>query len=830
MKFDFKKYGIDIVAVVSFIAISLLFCYPQLSGKKLFQHDNVSWQSMAHEAMTYYEKTGKDVMWSNSMFGGMPTFATYVGTTSTNYPGYVQVMLEGIGKPAYFFFIAMLSFYLLMCVLKVNKWVGIASSFAFAFASYNPIIIGVGHDTKMLTIAYLPAALAGIHLVLNGKRLTGAILTALMFSLIVSNNHFQVIFYSIVMFVGYFIAALYKAFHDKKLQDFFVGCAIIAGSMAIGGGTAYTSFATIKEYSADTMRGGASELSGHDKKENGGLDKEYAFRWSNSIGETFCLLIPYLYGGSSSEPADKAPKTLELVGGNAEELPLYWGSQPFIGGPVYFGAVVCFLFVLGLIVVKNENKWWIAVASLICIMMSWGKNFESFNYFMFDHIPMLNKFRTPSMWLVIPQFLFPLLGALGLQELLKEGADTKKLWKQVLIAMGITAGICVLAGVFGSAFFDFKGPGDARYQPQLVKALIEDRAALAMSSGLKSAIYILIAGGLMWAFLNKKIKKEILIAGIAILFMVDLLPVAHEYLNDSAYKDPSEYESVFEPRDVDKAIMKDPDPYYRVLDLSRDTYNDAVQAYFHKCIGGYHPAKMEIYQDLIDRHLGGRHGYNEQVLDMLNTKYFIIGGQKSAPRVMTNPNANGNAWFVDEVKWASTADEEMESMDAPGLGDTTSVPNAWNSRKTAVIRNTFKTDFGNYTFGKDSAASVKLAEYGLNDISFTSQNSKDGLAVFSDIYYNKGWKAYVDGNETPILKADYVLRCLKIPAGTHKIEFHFHPDSFYKAKTVSLVSSLLMVGLCIAGVVVGLRKKGTNSDAGDSETAEPKTVKNQSKK
>ncbi len=797
MQLDFKKMRIDILAIVCFAALSLAYCYPQLQGKKLRQHDNISWQGMAREAMAFHDSTGKDVLWSNSMFGGMPTYTTYVGATSTNYVAYVQNVLQTIGKPAYFFFIAMLCFYVLLRVLKVNRWLGIAGAIAYAFSSYNAIIIGVGHDTKMMTLAYLPAALAGLYLVFKERWLTGAALLGVSMSLIFDNNHFQVIYYAFIMFFCFGVGMLYIAIKEGRIKQFLIACAVAAAATAIGVGPSMTSIMTTQEYAKETMRGGGSELSGHDKgKTNGGLDKDYAFRWSNGIGETFCLMIPYLYGGSSGEPVDKAPKTAEAVGSNADQLPLYWGPQPFLGGPVYFGAVICFLFILGLMVVRSPHKWWIAAASFICIALSWGKNFEALNYFLFDHLPYLNKFRTPSMALVIPEFLFPLLGIWAVQEIIDRKSDSGKMWNDVKIAAGITAGLCVLLGVGGSIFFNFSGAEDARLPGEIVKLLKEDRASLAMLSGLKSAIFILIATGLLWAFIKDKVKVGVLIGGLGALFVIDLLPVSYSYLNEKNYLDASEYESEFTPRDVDKQILRDPDPYYRVLDISRDTYNDAVQAYFHKCVGGYHPAKMEIYQDLIERQMS--RGFNAQVLNMLNTKYIIVGGQKREPHVIPNPTACGNAWFVDEVKWAANADQEMDGLNAPAIGDTTVVPNAFDPRKTAVIRETFKNDVGSASFGKDSSAYVKLARYGLDDLAFTSNNSKEGLAVFSDIYYAKGWRAFVDGKETPIVRANYVLRAIKIPARAHNIEFHFRPDSFYKGKTIALVSSILLILLCIA--------------------------------
>ncbi len=804
MQFDFKKFRVDIIAIIGFAVLALAYCYPQLQGKKLNQHDNISWQGMAREGMAYHDSTGKDVLWSNSMFGGMPTYTSYIGATNTNYPSYIQVALESVGKPAYFFFIAMLCFYILMRVLGVNNWLAAVGSVAFAFSSYNAIIISVGHDTKMLTIAYLPAALAGLYLIFKEKWLTGAALTGISIALIFTNTHYQVIYYAFIIFGCFGLGMLFIAIKEGKLKQFLISSVIAAVVVGIGVGPSITSIMTTSEYAKATMRGGASELSGHDKKTNGGLDKDYAFRWSNGIGETFCLMIPYLYGGSSGESADKAPKTLEAIGGGAEQLPLYWGPQPFISGPVYFGAVICFLFVLGLLVIRSPHKWWILAASIIGIVLSWGKNFEAINYFLFDHLPYLNKFRTPSMALVIPQFLFPLLGIWAVQEFM-DRKDDPAMWKNLKIAVGVTAGLCILLGVGGSMFFDFTGGEDARLQKEMVKLLRDDRASLAMMSGLKSAMFIVLAAGLLWAYMKSKIKAPVLVLGLGIIIAIDLIPVSLSYLNEQNYVDASDYEHVFEPREVDKQILRDKDPYYRVLDLSRDVYNDAVQAYFHKCIGGYSPAKMEVYQDLIDRQMS--RGFNAQVLNMLNTKYIIVGGQKSAPGVIPNPTACGNAWFVDEVKWANTADEEMDGLNASNIGDTVVMPNAFEPKKTAVVRTTFKNELGSYTFGKDSAAYVKLDKYGLDDISFVSQNSKDGLAVFSDIYYDKGWKAYIDGKESQIIKADYVLRALKIPAGSHKIEFHFRPSSFYSGTKVAMACSVLLV-LLLIGSFFPLLKKG----------------------
>ncbi len=805
MQFDFKKIRIDLLAVVLFAVVSLLYCLPQLQGKKLSGHDNISWQGMAHEAMAYHDSTGKDVMWSNSMFGGMPSFTTYAVSGTSNYIGYVQDALEAVGKPAYFFFIAMLCFYVMGRALGMDKWLSMLGAFAYAFATYNAVIISVGHDTKMLTIAYLPAAVAGLYMLLaKAEWLKGGALWGLAMALMVTNGHYQVMYYYMFIFIAMGIVMMYMAVKDGTIQKFMVSAviAVVIGLVGIGPNMASTLSA--KEYAKETMRGGASELSGHDKKENGGLDKEYAFRWSNGIGETFCIMIPYLYGGSSGESIDKAPKSNELVAGRAEKLPLYWGPQPFLSGPVYFGAIICFLFVLGLIVIKSAHKWWILGASLFGIMLSWGKNFDIINYFLFDHLPMLNKFRTPSMALVIPQFLFPLMAVWAVQEIINRKKDNAELLKGLKLAAGITVGLCVLLGVGSSMFFNFAGAEDGQLPAELIPLIKQDRASLAMISGLKSAAFILVAAGLLWAFITDKIKSTMLLGGLALIIAIDLLPVAHTYLNESHYTDAADLEATFTPRPVDKAIMADKDPYYRVLDLTRDPYNDAVQSYFHKCIGGYSPAKMEIYQDLIDRHMS--RGFNAEVLNMLNTKYIISGGQKSEPNAFPNRSACGNAWFVEEVKWAKNADEEINGLNAPGLTDTTIMPDAFKPLKTAVMRETFKNEMGNYQFGKDSTSFVKLDRYGLNDISFVSGNSKPGLAVFSDIYYEKGWKAYVDDKETPIMKADYVLRALKIPAGNHKIRFEFRPESYYNGKKIGVATSVILILLVIAALAQSFRK------------------------
>lgn len=807
--FDVKKLYPHLLIVLGFAVLSLLYCMPVMKGMVLHQGDIMSWKAMYHEAKTYHDSTGVNPLWTNSMFGGMPTYTIGV-PESNNYIGYIQTAITTIlAKPAYFFFLSMLCFYVLMAVMRVDRWLAVIASFAFAFSTNNAVLIAAGHDTKVMALSYLPAVFAGLIVLYRGRWLPGAALLGLSLTLMVGANHFQVDYYALIMIGFYVLAKLIITLKEQKDIKAFLIASIIAIVIAgVSVGPSMASILTTKEYVKTTMRGGESELTiNHDDgKKSGGLDKDYAFMWSNGIGETFSLMIPYLYGGSTSEPVEKAPETEELIGGQAQQLPLYWGPQNMgIAGPQYLGAIVCFLFVLSLFVVKSGHKWWILAVCVLMIMMSWGDHFKAFNYFLFDNLPLYNKFRAPTMSIIIPQLLFPFLGFWGLWEIVKGNVQKDDLIKNLKIAVGITAGLCILLGVGGSMFFDYTNPvADARLPKEIMGALKNDRAALAMKSGVTSAVFILLAAALIWAFVKEKINRNILIGGVGLLVAIDLFSVAHNYLNDDNYIDESEYEAFYAPRPVDQQILQDKDPYYRVLDVSTNTYNDAVQAYWHKCIGGYSPAKMEIYQDMIDMNLGGAHSdgkFNSEVLNMLNTKYIIFnGGPQQTPVAQQVPTACGNAWFVDEVKFVKTADEEMTSLKASALGDTVQVANAFNPRHTAIVHNDFAKELNGYKFGKDSTAAIKLTRYGLNKLEFTAANSKDGFAVFSDIWYPYGWQAYVDGKETPIVRANYLLRAIKIPAGNHKVEFRFDPQSYKTGDRIAMISSIVIIALLLVAI------------------------------
>ena len=804
---DFKKWTPHLVIVAIIAVLALLVSYPALQGQVLSQHDVVSWKAMSEEARAWYEKTGEVPLWTNSMFGGNPTYLMYLAKSNAYFAQVYAFLTNLLPEPANFFLIALLSFYVLSQVLRMNRWLGLLGAIGFAFATYNPIIISAGHNTKMIAMGWMPLVMAGFILLYRGKWIGGSALFASAMALMTLSGHYQIVYYMglILVFTG--IGYLVEAVRKKTLPRFLMASVLAIVMAVLGVGTNAVGILPTQEYNKYTMRGGNSELTINKEAgsapKTGGLEKDYAFRWSQGLGETFTLLVPDLYGGASGEAADRLPQTAEMVGPQYEKLPSYWGPQPFVSGPVYLGAIVCFLFVLGLVVIRNPMKWALAAAALFGIILSLGKNLPGINYFLFDNLPLLKNFRTPSMALVIPQLIFPVVGVWGLHQLLLEPAVEKRL-KAIKLSAGITAGLALLLALGASAFFDFTNPqSDAQLPPQLLSLIREDRADMARNSGLRSAFFILVAAGILWAVLKDKLNARVGIIVLAVLTFADLQMVNKRYLNEENYEEPGSYETAFAPRPVDQQILADKDPYFRVMDLTRDPYNDAVPAYNLKLVGGYSPAKMESYQDLIDIHLNPQKGMNSAVLNMLNTKYFIVPGANGQPAVMPNPQALGNAWFVDNVKYVTSADAEMLAMNAPRLGDT-AAPNPatdWNPATTAIVRaDPFQQTIGSSNFQKDSSATIRLTKYGLNDLHFESSNAHEGLAVFSDMYYDKGWKAFVDGKETPIVRANYVLRAVKIPAGTHKIDFKFEPKSFATGNMLSAVSSIILfvlIGLAL---------------------------------
>lgn len=798
----FQKLVPHLIVLGIFIVVSFVFCYPVLQGDKLLAHDTYSWMGMSKEGRDYYNKTGENPLWANNMFGGMPQTMVYI-EYKNNWFQKLSHIIQGVTvgeptNPAMFFLLAMVSFYVLMCAMRIPRWLGVIGSLAFAFSSYNPIIIVAGHGTKMLDIAFLPGIMAGIILAYRGKYWIGGIVTGLFLCFYISEGHYQIMFYSLFLVLAMIISAFISAMRNGKIRQFLIASAVLAVVAALAAGTNATRLMMVPEYNKYSTRVG-SELTNPEKDQNGGLDKSYAFNWSNGVEETLLIMVPNLFGGTM----DKA---------------MYWGAQQEdgTGTPIYFGAVICLLTILSLSIIKSRHKWWLVVVSIFFIMVSWGKNFPALNYFLFDHFPLFNKFRSPNMAMSIASITFPILAMWGLKDFFAEKYSKEELWKKLKLSLIITGGLLVIILISTQTVMSYKGAIDDRIFGNNTAALEqvkEERQSAAASDAFRGLVFVLLAGGALWAYAKGKIKKEYAIAGIGLLVAFDEIPVANRYLNKDNYIDEMQYEAYFIPRPADAQILKDPDPYYRVFDVStrtntgdqRNVFNDASSSLFHKTVGGYHPAKLSVYQDLIEHQIGK---LNSAVLSMLNTKYIIQDGPNGQAVASQYPFACGNAWFVSDIKWVKNADEEMSSLNAPSLADPQDTTKGnFQPLKTAVIRETFKNQMKHAAVGKDSTAGIALTKYSPRGLEFESKNAQAGLAVFSDIWYPEGWTATIDGKEVPIIRADYVLRALQVPAGNHIIKFSFDSKAYNEGERIALICSILLVLIIIAGVYFTMKTK-----------------------
>lgn len=840
-----KRFLPDAIAILAFLIISALYCAPALKGNRIAPHDLISWKYMTKEAQDYYQATGKGPGWSNSMFGGGPTAAIFQPTHSNWFADlFAKIQLQpdnGTINPIWYFFLAMVSFYILLKSLRVNTLISGIGAVAFALSSYHSIILVAGHVTKMIDILLLPGALAGMIYIYRGRFSLGAIVFTFFLAFFISTGHFQIIYYSLIVFAVVGIALLAAAIRKSQLTTFVKGSALI---LAIAGGCLvmnYFGLTLVSGYAKHSIRGGSSELTINKQQKTdetkGGLSKDYAFQWSNGVGETFCMLVPNLYGGQSGENIGADSKFGEALSGlgvqeyQVEQMtaraPTYWGPQPFLSGPIYFGAIVCFLFVLALFAIKNPLKWWLTALAALFIMLSWGKNFEALNYFLFDHLPLYNKFRTPSMAMSISGIILPILGFWGLFEFVSDRYTKEQRVAMLKKALMITGGVTVLILLYSQMMMDYKGAGDAEmakaygeHANTLLKAIRDDRQSMALKDSFRSLVFILLAGGLLWAYVTDKLKKEISIAVIGLLCTIDLWNVGHRYQQEDSFIDEMTMEQqYFTPRPVDNEIMKDKDPDFRVLDLSINTTNDAKSSYFYKTIGGYHPAKLQIYQDLIETHINK---LNSAVLNMLNTKYIVTQGQQPGQeQLIPNPNALGNAWFVSGIRYTKTADETILSMEAPSIRDAKpdSAAQGFNPQTTAVVRDQFRAAIGADQFTKDSAARIKLTKYDLPEMTYESMNNNEGFAVFSEIYYPENWKAFVDGKETPIYCVNYVLRGIKVPAGKHQIVFKYQDELFRKGEQINTAGSVILSLIVLAALVAGvMKKRKQKEDTPDTES------------
>ena len=819
-----------LLAVMFFVALACVYFSPIIfEGKTLAQHDITQFQGGAHEAQQYARAMGREALWTNSMFSGMPTYLISLHFPG-DWSGYLQTALT-LGLPAVVanLFLALLCGYILLVALGVRPLVAVAGAVALGFSSYNLAILAAGHNTKSLALAYAPLVLGGLLVTYRRDKWLGAVLFAVGLTLNMHVNHLQITYYLLLLVAIFGIIELVAAVRTGRLPDFAKRTALLGLGAALAVGVSFGRLYTTAEYSKYSNRG-PSELktsaptapgqapAANPENSGTGVDRDYAFQYSYGVGETITLLIPNFYGGASAMPLG-TDSNLGRAGLPAEYLgsmPTYWGQQSYTAGPVYMGAVVCFLFILGLFVVERRTRYWLLAGTVLSILLAWGKNFETFNYLIFDLLPGYNKFRAVSMALVIAQLAIPILGALALSRVfnrlgvksaeLRVGEtsmvtlsseqqlstlNSQLLTNKVLYAGGIAAGICVLA-YLASFSFDFASPIDNElakqgFTPQLLTALRADRADLLRNDVWRGLLFIGAALGVLYFYLKGKLT--VMPAGLlmVLLVLVDLWGVDKRYLGENKFQRETIAEE-FQPSAADQLILKDNDLSYRVLNI-QNPFNEAQTSYFHKSIGGYHGAKLRRYQDLVERQISTN---NQQVLNMLNMRYLITGDAKQP--VQRNPGALGNAWFVTNVKPVQNPDEEMAAL------------STLNPSTEAVV-DVSKFPQQKAASYEASGSTIALSGYSPDELKYSYNATHDGLVVFSEIYYADGWQAFIDGKPAPHIRADYVLRAMQVPAGNHTIEFKFEPKSYSVGNAVSLAASIaLLLVLVGAGVYIARRK------------------------
>lgn len=819
-QFQWKSLLPHAIAIGIFLVVAVIFCKPALEGKVLSQSDVSHWKGMAQDLFNYKATHGHYPLWNNNLFGGMPAYQIAMEAANPITPIYFhQLFMLFLGKPIGFFFLLCIGFYFLSQVIGTKSWIGILGSIAYAYATYDPIIIAVGHDTKMQAMAYMPALLGALWLIYKKEYWWGAALTALFSFLLIAMNHLQVTYYFLIMAGIMTIAFMIQWIKQKEYKHLGISLAIALSMGALGVGPNIVSLATTSDYAKATMRGGSVMLdSTGTATKSKGLEIDYAFYYgSYGLAETYTFLVPGVYGGSSGGELDIhsnfAKKALERgipedqAAQIAGYMPTYWGPQPMTSGPVYLGAIICFLFILGMVYLKTWHRWWILAVCILAVMMSWGSNFMGFNSFLFNNLPLYNKFRAPSIILILPQLLFPLLGIMALQQLLFEEKNKAIALASLKKAVYIT-GAFILGAVLLYFSFDYAGKddqiknmltqmlgGNQEEANSFYNVLKEDRRSMFGSDLIRSIIFITGAVALLWFAIQQKLKTIYALIAILVLSSADLFTVGKRYLSEKNFEDAEVVnESQFAPTPIDQQILSDTTKP-RVLNLTTDPYTDAITAYHHRSVGGYHPAKLSIYNDLIQFQLN-KQPMNIGVLNMLNTRYFIVPNpQNGQPGLQVNPAALGHVWFVKGIQYEKDPGAVMKAM------------NQFSPADTAIVEEQYKTSI---PFAPEYDSTANIAQV-LNDndlIRYRSNSTKNQFAVFSEIFYDRGWKATIDGKEAPIVKVNYVLRGLAIPAGNHEIVFEFKPASYYNSAKIAVITSAPIWILLVLAAFFSLRKKG----------------------
>ena len=817
-----KKFLPDLIAILAFIVISFIYFFPATTEDRiLFQHDTVAGAGAGQEAKEYYERTGERTRWTNALFGGMPTYQMSPSYDSTEPLTFVQKVYH-LFLPNYVWltFIMMLGFYILLRAFGIPAWLAGLGGIIWGFSSYFFILIAAGHIWKFITLAYIPPTIAGIVLAYRKKYLLGGIITALFMAMQILSNHVQMTYYFLFVILFMVGAFFEDAWRKKELPQFFKATGVLIVAGLIGVSINLSNLYHTYEYSKETMRG-KSELKYEGaaaKQTSSGLNRDYITQWSYGIGETFSLLVPNVKGGASV-PLSRSEKAMEkanpMYSSLYSQLTQYFGDQPMTSGPVYVGAFVLMLFILGCFIVKGPMKWALLGATIFSILLSWGKNFMGLTDFFIDYIPMYNKFRAVSSILVIAEFTIPLLAILTLKEILTKPELLKEKLKYIYISFGLTGGLALLFAIAPRLFFPIYIPGNEMAALQnalpadqlspIIANLEEMRVHLFTSDAWRSFFIVTIGTLLLLAYNAKKLKATWTVAAIALLCLGDMWSVNKRYLYDEQFIPKSEQTATFRKTQTDELILQDPSLDYRVLNFAGNTFEENNTSYWHKSVGGYHAAKLRRYQEMIDHHIAKemQAAYQEvataggqmdsvnaakfPVLNMLNTKYFIFpAGQQGQTVPIENPYTFGNAWFIDKIQYVNNANEEIDAIGQVDL------------QQTAIVDSKFKEALKGVNEGyKDSLSTIRLTSYEPNQLVYETSSPQDGIVVFSEIYY-PGWTATIDGKPADIARADYILRAMNVPAGKHTIEMRFDPQSLHITEGIAYgAMALLLVGVII---------------------------------
>ncbi|BDD10588.1 membrane protein [Fulvitalea axinellae] len=807
----FRKILPHILACLAFLVLMAGYFSPVFQGKTLAQRDVIEFTGTEHEMHEFNEKENRQIHWTGSSFSGMPIWQS----SKLNIFSQIHNVIAGtVPAPIWLMFLGFVGFYILLNAFGIKPWFAFAGAAAYSLSTFHMISILAGHINKVYDIALMAPVIAGVYLVYRGKLLRGALITAFFLGMEIYYRHIQISYYLMIMILFWALFEAIEAYRNKTVPDFIKRSAILAAAAGIAIGANIVTLWSTAEYAKSSTRGGSELSSKVAKGEGEGLSKDYAFDWSYGKAESMTLFIPYFYGGGSHEHPGKdsetykaltkigfPPQTAEYV---LNFFPNYWGSQPFTVGPVYVGAVIFFLFILGLFTVKGPLKWWALSMTILSLFLAWGKNFSAFNDFFFYYVPLYNKFRTVTMVLVVAEIAMPLLGMVALWNIVTGKIAKADALKGLYGATGVTAFLALFFFVAGGSLLQFTSPKDAQLMAGLTKqaklppgtldsvseALKADRLALFKGDAFRSLLFTLIAAGLIWAFVQEKIKKMWLGVALCVLVIADLWPVNKRYLNNESFAEKKELKKFnFKKTAADIKILADTTKHYRVFNLAGSPFNDGQTSYFHKSLGGYSAIKLQRYQEVVEEYLSKQH---IQTINMLNTRYFILPNpQTGQPEARLNPGAAGNAWFIKSLKIVENADQELASL------------KNFDPKTTAFMDRRFEDKMpqkGDLNF--DGNGSIQLQSYDPEELVYSTNSNSEQFAVFSEVYYQPGWNSYIDGVKVPHTRVDYILRGMIVPAGPHKIVFKFEPNSYKIGSIIGLISSILVIVLLAWAIYV----------------------------